>query len=205
MAGAEVDLTGMPRPSSPIDVTAHVLMGGLAVRVPSDWRVWWRFRGVGGIGTDGAVARTHDEHAADLRIRATALFGGVGIEAPRLIAQQKPGVPCQAISAARDVVPQDGALDQPVGAVVGVVDDASVGVVEPERRQVLQEVVLVRHGHPDLGDVRELLQHRLAHRVQRLLQGEGVRDGEGLEQRRPDAGVAGVEVQVGASCTASGR
>jgi hypothetical protein len=43
--------------------------------------VWWQFRGVGGIGTDGSLQRTHDEHAADLRIHAGVLFGGIGIEA----------------------------------------------------------------------------------------------------------------------------
>jgi hypothetical protein len=35
---------------------------------------------VGGIGADGTVQRTHDEHAADLRVHATVLFGGIGIE-----------------------------------------------------------------------------------------------------------------------------
>jgi hypothetical protein len=80
MAGAEIDLTGLPRPEHGIDLTARVLMGGLAVRVPSDWRVWWRFRGVGGIGSDGGVPRCHDEHAADLRIHAAVVFGGIGVE-----------------------------------------------------------------------------------------------------------------------------
>ena len=47
MAGAELDLTGIPRPARGIDLTLRVLMGGVAVRVPPDWRVWWRFRGVG--------------------------------------------------------------------------------------------------------------------------------------------------------------
>ena len=56
-------------------------MAGLAVRVPPDWRVWWEFRGVGGIGTDGALQRTHDEHAADLRVHADVAFGGIGVEA----------------------------------------------------------------------------------------------------------------------------
>jgi hypothetical protein len=83
MAGADIDLTGVGQPSRPIELTARVLMGGLAVRVPADWRVWWRYRGVGGIGTDATVARTHDEHAADLRIHATVLFGGIGVEGPR--------------------------------------------------------------------------------------------------------------------------
>jgi hypothetical protein len=81
MAGAEIDLTGLPHPAhGGIDLTARVLMGGLAVRVPSDWRVWWQFRGIGGIGSDGTVQRTHDEHAADLRVHATVALGGVGIE-----------------------------------------------------------------------------------------------------------------------------
>jgi hypothetical protein len=82
MAGGEVDLTGLPRPVAGIDLTVRALMAGVAVRVPPDWRVWWRFRGVGGIGSDGAVQRTDDERGADLRVHATVLFGGVGIEGP---------------------------------------------------------------------------------------------------------------------------
>jgi hypothetical protein len=81
MAGAEIDLTGLPRPAHGIDLTARLMMAGVAVRVPPDWRVWWRFRGVGGMGGDGAVQRTHDERDADLRIHATVVFGGVGVEA----------------------------------------------------------------------------------------------------------------------------
>jgi hypothetical protein len=81
MAGAELDLSGLPRPEAGIDVTVRAAMAGLAVRVPSDWRVWWQFRGVGGIGTDGALQRTRDEHAADLRVHAVVVFGGIGLEA----------------------------------------------------------------------------------------------------------------------------
>ena len=81
MAGAEIDLTVLPRPEHGIDLTARAMMAGLAVRVPPEWRVWWRFRGVGGIGGDGSVQRTDDEHAADLRIHAGVIFGGVGVEA----------------------------------------------------------------------------------------------------------------------------
>ena len=81
MAGAELDLTGLPRPEGGIDVTVRALMGGLAVRVPAEWRVWWQFQGVGGMGGDGVVQRERDEHAADVRVHATVLFGGVGVEA----------------------------------------------------------------------------------------------------------------------------
>jgi hypothetical protein len=81
MAGAELDLTGIPRPETGIDLTVRAAMAGLAVRVPPDWRVWWEFRGVGGIGTDGSVARTHDEHDADLRVHAVVALGGIGLEA----------------------------------------------------------------------------------------------------------------------------
>jgi hypothetical protein len=81
MSGAEIDLTGLPRSEHGIDLTVRVLMAGAAVRVPADWRVWWRFRGVGGMGGDGVVARTHDERGADLRIHAVAVFGGIGVEA----------------------------------------------------------------------------------------------------------------------------
>ena len=67
------------------------------------------------------------------------------------------------------VVAPHGALDQPVRPVVGVVDD--LRVVQPERAQVLQEVVPVGQRQPDLGDPGVPLQHGLAHRVQGLLQG----------------------------------
>jgi hypothetical protein len=81
MAGAEIDLTNLPRQDRGIDVTVHALMAGVAIRVPADWRVWWEFRGLGGMGGDGRVERTRDEHAADVRVHATALFAGIGIEA----------------------------------------------------------------------------------------------------------------------------
>jgi hypothetical protein len=81
MSGAEIDLTRLPQSEQGVDLTLRVLMGGAAVRVPADWRVWWRFRGVGGMGGDGVVQRTHDEHAADLRIHAVVVLGGVGVEA----------------------------------------------------------------------------------------------------------------------------
>jgi hypothetical protein len=81
MSGAELDLTGLPQPAAGIDLTVRAAMAGVAVRVPPDWRVWWRFRGIGGIGTDGALQRTRDEHAADLRVHAVVVFGGIGLEA----------------------------------------------------------------------------------------------------------------------------
>jgi hypothetical protein len=80
MGGAELDLTGLGRPARPIDLSLHLLMGGVGIKVPADWRVWWSFAGVGGMGGDGGVQRSRDEHAADLRIRARVLFGGVGVE-----------------------------------------------------------------------------------------------------------------------------
>jgi len=81
MSGADIDLTTLPRPERGIDLTVRALMAGMAIRVPADWRVWWEFRGIGGIGGDGAVQRTDDEHSADLRIHAVVLFGGIGVEA----------------------------------------------------------------------------------------------------------------------------
>src|SRR3954447_11662307 len=41
MAGAELDLTAISRPAAGIDLTVRAMMAGMAVRVPSDWRVWW--------------------------------------------------------------------------------------------------------------------------------------------------------------------
>ena len=83
MGGADLDLTGLERPAAPIDLTVRLLMGGVGVEVPADWRVWWSFAGVGGIGSDGGVARVSDEHQADLRIHAAVLFGGVGVQTAR--------------------------------------------------------------------------------------------------------------------------
>ena len=80
MAGGEIDLTAIPETAG-IDLTVRAVMGGLAVRVPPDWRVWTSFRGVGGIGTDGGLTRTHDQHAADLRVHVFAVMGGIGVEA----------------------------------------------------------------------------------------------------------------------------
>ncbi|SFL80367.1 hypothetical protein [Geodermatophilus ruber] len=78
MAGGVLDLTAVPHVPGGIDVTVRVLMGGMAVRVPKDWRVWWHFRGVGGVGSE--AERTSDEAGADLRLHVQAVFGGVGIE-----------------------------------------------------------------------------------------------------------------------------
>jgi hypothetical protein len=80
MGGAEVDLSGLPRPSSPVDLAVNVVMGGVGVKVPADWRVWSSFLGVGGLGADDGVQRAATAADADLRIRARAVFGGVGVE-----------------------------------------------------------------------------------------------------------------------------
>jgi len=83
MAGGVLDLTDLPRVPGGIDVTIRAVMGGLAVQVPPGWRVWWRFRGVGGVGADGPVVRTRDEAGADLRLHVVAVMGGVGIGSAR--------------------------------------------------------------------------------------------------------------------------
>src|SRR3954470_11814504 len=38
-AGADIALSGLPRPAGGIDVTVNALMAGAAIRVPPDWRV----------------------------------------------------------------------------------------------------------------------------------------------------------------------
>jgi hypothetical protein len=80
MAGGELDLSGLSRVPGGIDVTVRAAMAGLAVRVPPGWRVWWQFRGIGGIGADGPVVRTKDETSADLRLHVVTVFAGVGVE-----------------------------------------------------------------------------------------------------------------------------
>ena len=80
MAGGVLDLTALPRVPGGIDVTVRAVMGGLAVQVPPGWRVWWRFRGIGGIGADGPVVRARDEVGADVRLHVVTVMGGLGIE-----------------------------------------------------------------------------------------------------------------------------
>jgi hypothetical protein len=80
MAGGVLDLTALPRVPGGVDVTVRALMGGLAVRVPPGRRVWWRFRGVGGVGADGPVVRAREEAGADVRLHVLCVAGGVGIE-----------------------------------------------------------------------------------------------------------------------------
>ncbi|WP_344690477.1 hypothetical protein [Blastococcus jejuensis] len=80
MAGGVLDLSRLPRVPGGIDVTIRAFMGGMAVQVPPGWRVWWQFRGMGGMGADGPVVRTKDEAGADLRLHVVAVMGGVGIE-----------------------------------------------------------------------------------------------------------------------------
>jgi hypothetical protein len=84
MAGGLLDLTGLAPVTGGIDVTVRALMGGMAVRVPAGWRVWWSFRGVGGMGGDAGIQRVGDPGRADLRVRGRALFGGIGVETPKL-------------------------------------------------------------------------------------------------------------------------
>ena len=80
MAGGVLDLTALPRVPGGIDVTVRAVMGGMAVQVPPGWRVWWRFRGIGGIGADGPVVRARDEVGADVRLHVVVALGGLGIE-----------------------------------------------------------------------------------------------------------------------------
>jgi hypothetical protein len=80
MAGAELDLTDTPPLPGGVDVRVRMVMGGLVIRVPRDWKVWWEFSGVGGIGADDGVERTPEWVGADLRLNARVLLGGVGIE-----------------------------------------------------------------------------------------------------------------------------
>jgi hypothetical protein len=81
MGGAQLDLTALPPSPAGIDVVVRTLMGGVAVRVPKGWTAWWSYRGaMGGVGADGGVQRVTDPARADVRVRARAVMGGVGIE-----------------------------------------------------------------------------------------------------------------------------
>ena len=80
MAGAQLDLTGMAPLPGGVDVVARMVMGGVEIRVPRDWQVWWEFRGVGGVSAEPDVQRTTEWVGANLRLDARAVFGGVGIK-----------------------------------------------------------------------------------------------------------------------------
>ncbi|MCU1668640.1 MAG: hypothetical protein JWP40_1567 [Blastococcus sp.] len=84
MGGGLLDLTAVPPTPGGVDVTVRALMGGLGLRVPAGWRVWWDFRGaMGGMGADTGIQRVTDPAAADVRVDARAVMGGVGIETPK--------------------------------------------------------------------------------------------------------------------------
>jgi hypothetical protein len=82
MAGGELDLTQVPPVDGGIDVTVHLVMAGLAIRLPAGRTVWWSASGPGGVGVDEGtgVTRTDDERGADLRIHAHLWFAGLGVE-----------------------------------------------------------------------------------------------------------------------------
>lgn len=83
MAGAQLDLSGVPHVPGGIDLTVRALMGGVAVRVPAGWRVWWSSRGPGGMdfAEGDGVVHTEDERGADLRIHSDVVFSGIRVEA----------------------------------------------------------------------------------------------------------------------------
>ena len=84
MGGGEVDLTRLAPVPGGIDVTVHAVMGGAAIRVPADWRVWCGMQAMaGGVGLATGVQRTDDERGADLRLHGWAAMGGVGVETAR--------------------------------------------------------------------------------------------------------------------------
>ena len=95
-----------------------------------------------------------------------------------------------------------GRLDEAVGPVGG--DEHLAVVLQPERREVDEEVVLVGRREPDLRDLGVRLEHRAAHRVERLLQGAAVGHGEGLEQDLADVVVGLVPVDVRALVAPAG-
>jgi hypothetical protein len=83
MAGARLDLGAVPHVRGGIDLTVRALMGGVAVRVPAGWRVWWSHRGPGGVdfAEGDGIVHTEDERGADLRIHADVVFSGIRVEA----------------------------------------------------------------------------------------------------------------------------
>lgn len=80
MAGAELDLTGLPHVPGGVDLTVHAVMAGAEVRVPEDWRVWLESSGPGGVNCDAGLRRAEDQRFADLRVHAHVTLAGVAME-----------------------------------------------------------------------------------------------------------------------------
>ncbi|MGY1770013.1 hypothetical protein [Blastococcus sp. SYSU D00813] len=80
MAGAELDLGGVPRVPGGVDLTVRAWMSGAEVRVPAGWRVWVHSSGPGRVDLDPRVQGTDDERGADLRVHATVVAAGVALE-----------------------------------------------------------------------------------------------------------------------------
>jgi hypothetical protein len=69
-------------------LTVHALFGGVAVRIPPEWRVLSSARAfAGGVETRGAEA----EDAPTLTVDGYALFGGIAIGPRRETAEATPG------------------------------------------------------------------------------------------------------------------
>jgi hypothetical protein len=84
MGGGLVDLTAVPPVPGGIDVTVRSVMGGMALRVPRGWTVWWSFDGaMGGVAADSGIEHVAEPATADLRVHARAVMGGVSIETPK--------------------------------------------------------------------------------------------------------------------------
>jgi hypothetical protein len=79
MAGAEVDLGGVPRVAGGVDVTVRAYLAGAELRVPADWRVWVHCAGPGRVDVDPRLASA-GERDADLRVHATVLGAGIAVE-----------------------------------------------------------------------------------------------------------------------------
>ena len=80
MAGAEVDLGGVPRVPGGVDLTLRAFLAGAEIRVPGDWRVWLHSSGPGAVSVDPRLEHTDDERGADLRIHAVVGAAGIALE-----------------------------------------------------------------------------------------------------------------------------
>jgi Cell wall-active antibiotics response 4TMS YvqF len=61
-------------------LSVHSLFGGVAIRVPPDWRVESRARAIAG-GVDVKMPASGDSDAPTLTIEGRALFGGIAVGA----------------------------------------------------------------------------------------------------------------------------
>lgn len=81
MGGAEIDLRGAKIAEPPAVLNVNAVLGGVEIRVPSEWRIEFNTSGMlGGSGDERRNAETWGEGQPDLVINGNFFLGGVTIK-----------------------------------------------------------------------------------------------------------------------------